>query len=584
MSAVPRTLIRQIGSFAHRHNFVLQQTILTDHVKRMCVSKPWSTTQWAHTKLLNNSEKVPSFNDTEKTSPARCISGTTSLTSTQAAIENFKSVSTESAHESRKSSPLLRRPFGGLEIMYHQAIANGTDIEWVLAKVGTVFPVDAAMFEKALFFLADRHPMLRMSVQCDANDISFQETDHLKIDFTAPKCDDWLQHVSEEVSIPFDISTGPLWRCRLLKVGRIDQQNQKEVASDEFMYESTVLFVSHHSAKDGRYLSSIVGQFVNILNDIDLDKLSTNTLQALPLFPPVEDLLVCPPFTRTSEKSAASSSPSSSISANFSDPPTQAIDDYNIKFRREIQDVWSDQPCNRYLIHEFTRKETAKLLRSCKDMGLSSTGVLVAASLQAFADLVYSPSSQRRICIPFEFVLDLRRFCPKDILESAKPCLPGVASTTIPMFADLELSRGPKSNDEIWEMSKSFGHAINNEINSQEAFKQALNIINDSKNLNKLEHTKGKSPYVLCISNMGCLDGLNASIVTKRVMIREIHGHSSILVDDCPIFYMCYYSLNGKLYVNISFCENYTSVKTTEKYMDYIKEYILTPSTKKPNP
>ena len=293
--------------------------------------------------------------------------------------------------------------------------------------------------------------------------------------------------------------------------------------------------------------------------------------------------MLCPPYTRTSEKAAASSPPtlSSSISANFSDPPTKAIHDYNMKFHREIQDTWSYQPRNRSLIHEFTRQEAAQLLRSCKDMGLSSTGVFVAASLQAFADLVNLPSSQRSICIPFEFVLDLRRFCPKDILESALRCLPGAASTAIPMFANLELSRGPKSNDELWEMSKSFGHAINNEIKSPETFKQTMNMISECKNLIKVESTKGKSPYVLCISNMGCLDGLNASIVTKRAMIREIHGHSSILVDDCPIFYICYYSLNGKLCVSISYCENYTSVRTTAEYMSYIKEYILTsPATK----
>ena len=550
----------------------------------MCVTTPWPKPQWTNRKLLNDLEKVPTFNNAEIISPARLVSRAKSLVSTKPAMENIQSVYPESAHESRKSRSLFRRSLGGLEIMYHQAITNGTDIGWVLAKIDTVFPVDVAMFKEALYFLADKHPMLRMSIQCDANDVSFQEINHVNLDFTAPKCNNWLQLMSEEMSLPFDISTGPLWRCRLLKVERLIQRDKGESVSDGLTYESTVLFVSHHSAIDGRYLSSMVSQLVNILNDINLNKLSTNTLQALPLFPPVEDLVSCPPFTRTSEKAAAPSPPtlSSSISANFSDPPTKAIDDYNMKFRREIKDVWSDQPRNCFIIHEFTRQETTQLLRSCTDMGLSSTGVFVAASLQAFADLVHSSSPHKRnICIPFEFMLDLRRFCPKDILESAKPCLPGAASTTIPMIADMELSWGPKSNDEIWEMSKSFGHAINNEIKSPEAFKQALDIINGSKNLNKLEPTKGKSPYVLCISNMGCLDGLNANIVTKRAMIREIHGHSSILVDDCPIFYICYYSLNGKLCVSISYCENYTSVRTTAEYMNYIKEYILvSPATK----
>ena len=250
----------------------------------MCVTKPWSKPQWTYRKLLNDLEKVPTFNNAEIISPARFVSRAKSLVSTKPAMENIQSVHAEPAHEPRKSRQLFRRSLGGLEIMYHQAITNGTDIGWVLAKVGTVFPGDAAMFEEALFFLADKHPMLRMSIQCDANDVSFQEINHVTLDFTAPKCNDWLQFMSEEMSIPFDISTGPLWRCRLLKVERLIQRDKGESVSDGLMYESTVLFVSHHSAIDGRYLSSMVSQLVDILNDINLNKLNTNTLQALPLF------------------------------------------------------------------------------------------------------------------------------------------------------------------------------------------------------------------------------------------------------------------------------------------------------------
>ena len=144
------------------------------------------------------------------------------------------------------------------------------------------------------------------------------------------------------------------------------------------------------------------------------------------------------------------------------------------------------------------------------------------------------------------------------------------------MIADLQFSQRPMRNNVIWEMSRSFGNSISNEINSPETFKQTLNMINETKNLITAETMNGKSPYVLCI---GCLDGLVTGDITKRARLTEIHGHSSILIEDSPIFYICFYSLYGKLYVDISFCENYTSVKTTQEYMCYLKEYVLTPQT-----
>ena len=79
------------------------------------------------------------------------------------------------------------------------------------------------------------------------------------------------------------------------------------------------------------------------------------------------------------------------------------------------------------------------------------------------------------------------------------------------------------------------------------------------------------------ISNLGCLDNMVPAEITKRVKLGAFHGQSSVLIEDNPIFYICFYSINGQLCINISFCENYTSAKTTEEYMDSLKEYILTP-------
>ena len=585
MSAVPRTLIRGTISSTHRRHFVSQQTTILGCVK--CVSKPPTIGQRVHEKQFHLPRNIPLFQFAEITSlpkrfPIRTEHRVTAQASKVIPMMNSKHDPKDTAYDFSKSKPLLRRSLGGLEIMYHHSFSNGSDIGWILFKVNTVFPVSATMVKEALYFLAEKLPLLRMTIQCNANGFYFLENDDVKLDFSEFNRADWLQVISEEVSVPFDVLNGPLWKCKLLKAEPPDEQGSKQgghvVVSDDFVHESTFLFVLHHSVMDGIYGVSFISKFVDVLNNISLSALNTHTHPVVPLLPPIEDILLCPPDHNTSKNSALRSY--LSISANFSDPPTKALGHYNLRFSREIQDLLSEQPRNCYLLHEFTRQQTSQMLRSCKDLGVSSTGVFVAACVQAFIDLVYPSSSlQNRIIIPVEFMVDLRRFCPKDISKGAILCLPGVASAPIPMTADIEFSHRPMTNNELWEMSRSFGNSISKEINSPETFKQTLNMINESKKLITAETTNGKSPYVLCISNMGCLDGLVTGDITKRARLTEIHGHSSILIEDSPIFYICFYSRSGKLYVDISFCENYTSMKTTQEYMSYLKEYIQTPPT-----
>ena len=339
-------------------------------------------------------------------------------------MENSQHGFSDTAHKSSKSKPLLGRPLGGLEIMYHHTLSKGTDVIWLLFKVNTVFPVNAAMVENALYFLAEKHPLLRMTIQYDANDLYFLETDDVQLDFSESDRSDWLQFILEEVSVPFAISKGPLWKCRLLKAeppGEREREEGAQVVSDGLVHESIVMFILHHSVTDGRYNTSLISQFVDTLNKISLGTLSTTTPRAVPLLPPVEDMMLCPPDPRTPDGSDSVSS--SSINANFSDPPTKALDDYNLRFNQEIQDIWSAQLRNNYLIHEFTRQDTSQMLRSCKDTGVSCSGVFVTACVQAFADLVYPSSSpQNSIIIPVEFMVDLRRYCPKDISKGAILC------------------------------------------------------------------------------------------------------------------------------------------------------------------
>ena len=484
LSTVSRAIIHRNSSREYGRHFVLKRTTQLNHVK--CATKSPPKYQQRCRSLVSGS--ILRFTSAKISSPRLFISGTKlPIPTTQEAklvvMENSQPGSEGMVDEFRKSKKLLRRPLGGIESVYHYTSSKGSDIVWLMLKVNSVFPVNEEMVEKSLYFLAEKHPLLRMTIQCQADDIYFLETDELKLDFSLSNRTDWLQLISDEVAVPFDISNGPIWKCILLKTEEQDevdqeQENQSDVSGD-LVHESTVLFVLHHSVMDGSYSMEFIGQFVDALNRISLDTLSSAAKHNTLLLPPIDDMLLCPTEHRTAASSDDSDITSSfSINTSFTDTPTKALDIYNRKFHAEIQELWSEQPRTRFLPFEFTRTDTTQFLRSCKDTEVSPIGVFVAAAVQGFVDLVGpSLSTHNFIPIPFDLMVDLRRFCPPHISANVTDCSPGVASVPVPMIADMVITQRPVSNGQIWKMSKAYGKYILNAVNSPETFSQTLNMI-----------------------------------------------------------------------------------------------------------
>ena len=496
-------------------------------------------------------------------------------------------------HGRRQNLPhiesLLRRSLGGLEIMYHHTVSKGMDMIYLMTNVSTTFPVTPALTEKALVLLAQKHALLRMTIQSDSGHMSFLEMDTMRLDFSASDRKDWLSFIMEEVTKPFDISNGPLWKCRLListynsfnntELHFLDENKASTIRMNErsclnsipqYKYQATFFFILHHSIMDGSYVILLFKQFAELLNLVNCDTdYSINRSETVPLLPPIEDVIVCPLLQRHRPESPAS------IHFDKSYPSNEVLLDYNEKFSFEIEDNEICSPRNQCIIFEFTQEESQYIADSCRESGAPANGIFLTASLLAFVDLVYPSSSRNDFHIPFEFMLDLRRCYSMDFPQEVVKYYPGAASMHVPFLADIELSSRPVTKQDFRRISKSFGSAITKQIMSADTRQWIRKTIKETLTTQKADTAKGKSPYVLCVSNMGCLDGTLTGDVTKTVRLNELHGHSTVLNDDSPIFFVGSYSLNGRLCGNVSFCENYTSVRTAMEYVNYLKKYIV---------
>ena len=499
---------------------------------------------------------------------------------------------------------LLRRPLGGLETVYHHAMSKGQDMICLMTKLSTTFPVISDLAKKALHCLADQHPLLRMTIQCapakTSKQISFLEMEEARIDYALQR-GDWLSVLLEEVAEPFDVAKGPLWKCRLLlsqdkvadsstpvtekdiKPGPTvnERINGTRNEPTDFVHESTLLFLWHHSIMDGGYVVSIFKEFAEILDKLHSGVTVDSRCLSASLPPPLEHVLqVSSQFTfsqhnaRRNINQETCSQSLSSVRPDSSHSWTETLEDYNRKFLHEIAHFRSTSPRNECMVYEFNEVETKHIRRICKLEGVTANGLFSAASILAFVDLLYPVSQRTRFGIPFEFMLDFRKHLPLTTSRGSRKYFQGVASIHIPMMANVKFVTRPVTKQEFWAMSRSFGSAIQNEVDSAQTFQWIKDLVSETTG-QKHPQPAGKSPYVLCLSNMGRMDGVLTGDISKRMKLTGLHGHPTVLIENSPIFFVSIFLLNDKLCGNVSFCENYTSQKTAAEYIGHFKKQIL---------
>lgn len=479
---------------------------------------------------------------------------------------------------------VLRRPLGGIELMYNKNTSQGADIICLMTKIRTTYHVTHEAARKALTLLHLRHPLLRMRIKANGSPGHFDLVENLEqvCDFQVSDRADWTQYMLEELENPFDGENQPLVRYRLLNSRRFDDDqkmhsNMAARRQELFCYEATFLFIMHHAIMDGVYSLWIFQDLIRFLDGV-LEKRDFGRVKELPLLPAMENFFTFKNKYKNNCQGTRNPKtlPDCKLRFCHNSEDDTVLKAYENTFQREIDTTPGQILKNNFILFKLGEEDTKSFQSAYEHHNCSAKSAIAAASVLALLDLVYnSAHALNDVTVPVEFMMDFRRFCESNDLGKDVPQYPGVAAFHIPSEVKLQLE-GKVTRDKFWKIASSFEEYLSNEVLSPEVYKWIPEEADKySKDPNCDEEDHGKSPYVLSISNMGKLENVLNSDISQRVRLVDLHGHSSILVDHMPLFFITTFLINSHFCGNVSFCENYTSLKTAVKYKGHVLKYLL---------
>ena len=151
----------------------------------------------------------------------------------------------------------------------------------------TMKPLQESVVKKALEFLAERHPMLRMCIRKNNDgDYCFQKRHNVLVDLRQLDTSNWRNVMEESLLEKFDVENGPLWRLTFLPNARYETETGSDVNDTSFPHECICIFCFHHSIIDGTSYSRLFAEFVHHLNK--LNKNEEPKVTTMPMLPPCD--------------------------------------------------------------------------------------------------------------------------------------------------------------------------------------------------------------------------------------------------------------------------------------------------------
>lgn len=572
-------------TFSRRQEKVMLQQnkpVITNVVQQRKFYAPFTVSQQV--------ENVPDVSDKEESSIRKTVAKAVNVSdiSDTAANVSVADIATETFTKART--------LGGLEHMYTVFSGHGAEIICLMATVETVYQISEDIAHTAFMYLLLRHPLFRMYIQKDPSsaigELQFMEMKPLLYDFHASDRTDWLEYLFEEACRPFSGPTSPLIRFRLINStpiisdqpvtasGPNEHFKRKETFQGKYKFRATFLYVVHHSIMDGGYILWSFQEYINFVDAV-ATKQALGKIKELPMFGPVEDIFSCSNDNYCSSRDAdLLLYETTKYSVKYCEDSTYSkiLNDYKNKFATEIQALCSRIPEQGCITFHLSKAETKTFIRLCQSMKCSPVAVMASAAIFSFLDLIYAGEPVSNVEMPFEYMIDLRRFPSLISSVGTAPHFPGVATVHVPLIANLDLSNGRTAN-ELLQFAKTFEADLSKQLTPDNIMK----IIRDNRKYlteSNRTLTSGKSPYTLCISNMGKLDGVISGGVSQRVHLAELQGYSTIIADDMPIFFVTTFLLNGHASGNVSFCNSYTSVETSKRFLALFKKYLTSVHSK----
>ncbi|KAK3605822.1 hypothetical protein CHS0354_002455 [Potamilus streckersoni] len=468
----------------------------------------------------------------------------------------------------------LSRPLGALELMYHRSFLKGKDMSTQMMHVQSRLPITSFQIEEALKCLSARHPLLRMTIQQENYSVlCFREMKFLEVDFRTVDAEDWITVMEEEEMNRFDPERGPLWRCRLLRCvsgGYFQDQTLDSLGKGVMKYHFVFVFCWHHGLVDGTYIPWLFGDFIMYIDKVR-SGFNFRSVKSLPLMPPIDNVIE---YSKYINVRSNKDTPSPSILNE--EVPSTILRDYTLKYANEIGQLSSKNQKPKDLIIQLDETETQSFFHKCKQNNVTVSGALISACCASLVDLVYkSGTNSIQVDIPVELMVDMRRYIPDSFLSALQGApYPGVASLHVPLLIKFPMSNQCIDKYNFWKLSKDCTSQIKEATISGYFLRTLNNEVRDSLIHHSNLITTGKSPFVLCISNVGKLDAAIHEEQAGDYILTDICALNSILVDDMPIFFTLSETLRGRLITGICYCANYTSVETAEEFRRNLRWYL----------
>ena len=464
-------------------------------------------------------------------------------------------------HEHVENASSTSRPLGITErVLLERQRINGWGTITSALLVDSTQELKQDDLRRALGLLTKRYPLLRMRIKETADEVFFEEMeDHDKVDFDLLDhitADNWVQGTEGELNGDhFDITSGPLWRVKLLKEN-----------FSEGKYKNAVVFTFMHVICDALSIFALQRKLLEFLNSLSSGQ--EVEAESLPLRPPLESLAdVVHPSTK--EKILFSSFFKFQQTKAFLVKPKNLFLSIYPPVARKDPAVTKKTSL---LARSLTEEETKLLINRCKENRCTVHGLITASTHLAIARILHRGKHDLKSPVSLEssYTISLRKDCvPKLSNEEfgAYMTASGLTITVPPVE--------PNDKQGFWEFARECSRKVHAQLDSGKyrnlpKLYQCVDVRSYCK-MSNIDFNEGRRVQILNITNCGALETKQAEDVRYKfagwyfglrgTKTSHLFGNNIMTID-------------GRLYWAVEYFPHVTIMKQAEEVFDSTLEVI----------
>ena len=469
------------------------------------------------------------------------------------------------------------RRLGIFESAIDDLHSYGGSVRTIVLLLKSRVSLQASEVREVLERLPNKHPILRMRVkEIDVNRrgkplkcfIEMEEPCTLDFYVKSHKpARNWESTFEKELLSPFEASTGPLWRVRMLR---------EEYESREGWYTNTVLFTVHQVIADDTSLLKLCEDFLDFLNTKHNNNSSQNwdekiLSNILPLRPALTELLKShitlsqldkmllafkPIFNRLLKRIVGK--PRHQFTGVF--PPISLQDPSTVK-----------KTC--ILSRNLPKEAISRLAKNCKENKCTVHGAFIAATSIAMATMLQNGKIRMPMTIPLSFNVNIRQECNPPLTSDELGCYSLDCEFKIPVPVRDETQEGfwnfaKKCTENLCQVvAKGKHHSILKSLNTLD-----IDFARKMYKVSKNKKTAGRLDSLVNISNLG-RHKFGSEVERKVYECSGVYfaaaGHNF-----GPVFGNNIVTINGNLLWSIVYYSNVVSQEVACQFADLVFETL----------